>query len=98
MRRSGGPGRGPVTCPACGSAVSRSEAREYDKYGDRWDRDDKRFEYLCKPCHRSLCHHDRGGLEELLVGIGAGGIDREEFLGRFARAARERSGTAEDAP
>ena len=56
-----------VVCIACGTSVPRSDAREYDKYGDRWDRDGKDFEYLCKPCHRDCCHQPRTGLEETLV-------------------------------
>ena len=73
-----------VTCIACGDRVSRTEAREYDKHGDRWDRADKEFEHLCKPCHRELCHQPRAGLESLLEGIDTGGISRERFLTRFA--------------
>ncbi len=40
-----------VTCLACGTERPRDEAREYDKHGDRWDRDGKTFEHLCKSCH-----------------------------------------------
>ena len=32
-----------VTCIACGEEVPRSSAREYDKHGDRWTREDKQF-------------------------------------------------------
>jgi len=67
MWRSPDRGRGrEVTCIACGETVPRSKAREYDKYGDRWDRSDKEFEYLCKPCDRERCHQPRGNLEALL--------------------------------
>lgn len=58
-----------VTCIACGETLPRNEAREYDKYGDRWDRDDKEFEYLCKPCDGELSRHARHGLEALLVDV-----------------------------
>lgn len=82
------PGRGPdrteVTCIACGDRVDRSAAREYDKQGDRWDRRDKEFEYLCKPCHRDLCHQPRADLEELLADIDTGGLPRDRFLARYA--------------
>jgi len=72
-----------VTCVACGETVAREDAREYDKHGDRWSRDGKDFEYLCKPCHRECCHQRRDGLERALVAAGAGRVDRETFLGRF---------------
>jgi hypothetical protein len=71
-----------VTCIACGETIVRADAREYDKHGDRWDRREKSFEHLCKPCHRGLCHQPRDGLEALLVDIeeesltGAGFVDR----------------------
>lgn len=72
-----------VTCIACGETVSRSDAREYDKYGDRWDRDGKSFEYLCKPCDGECCHVDRTGLEDRLEAAGAGIASRGEFLRRY---------------
>ena len=78
-----------VTCIACGAEVSRSAAREYDRYGDRWNRDDRQFEYLCKPCHREYCHQPRDGLEETLVRAGAGTTDRASFLRRYDALARE---------
>ncbi|MHB9288574.1 hypothetical protein ACKVMT_16205 [Halobacteriales archaeon Cl-PHB] len=71
------------TCIACGATISRAEAREYDKQGDRWDRRDKTFEYLCKPCHSSLCHQPREGLEEVLEEAGAGHGDHEVFVERY---------------
>jgi len=78
MWRSGSDGE--VTCIACGTEVPRSKAREYDKHGDRWDRRDKSFEYLCKPCYRDCCHQPREGLEATLVEAGAGTCDHETFL------------------
>ena len=72
-----------VTCIACGAEVSRSQAREYDKYGDRWERRDKEFEYLCKPCDRECCHQPRNGLESTLVQADAGRADRKAFLTNY---------------
>jgi hypothetical protein len=72
-----------VTCIACGETLARANAREYDKYGDRWDRDGKEFESLCKPCHRACCHQNRDGLEETLIAADAGQTDRKTFLRRF---------------
>lgn len=72
-----------VVCIACGAAVPRSGAREYDKHGDRWDHEDKRPEYLCKPCHRECCHQPRAGLETTLVEAGAGIDDDGAFLERY---------------
>jgi len=69
-----------VTCIACGETVARDDAREYDKHGDRWSREDKRFEYLCKPCHRGCRHRTRDGLEETLIEAGAGEACRKKFL------------------
>ncbi len=76
-----------VTCIACGEELPRSEAREYDKQGDRWEREDKRFEYLCKPCFRELSKAKRRNLEATLVAAGAGECSREEFLSRYLDAA-----------
>ena len=84
-------GRKEVTCIACGSELARTDAREYDKHGDRYDRRDKEFEYLCKPCYRDLCHQPRRGLEADLVASGAGEQSREGFLADYAA----RAGTAE---
>jgi len=81
-----------VTCIACGASVERSKAREYDKHGDRWDRADKEFEHLCKPCYRECCHQPRDGLEELLVDVEAGEVDRDRFLEAFAAESEEREG------
>ncbi|WP_394338274.1 MULTISPECIES: hypothetical protein [unclassified Halorubrum] len=74
-----------VTCIACGATLDREDAREYDKHGDRWSREGKEFEYLCKPCDRECCHQTRDGLEEALLAAGAGRVDRETFLRRFCQ-------------
>ncbi|ACV46408.1 MULTISPECIES: DUF7562 family protein [Halomicrobium] len=79
-----------VTCIACGESVSRSDAREYDKHGDRWDRTDKEFEYLCKPCHSDLTHQPRPGLEDLLETVEADADDRDSFLRRYVELAEEK--------
>ncbi|MFB6164551.1 MAG: hypothetical protein ABEJ31_05280 [Haloarculaceae archaeon] len=84
-----------VTCIACGRSVRRSDAREYDKHGDRWDRADKDFEYLCKRCHREECHQPRDGLERLLVDSGAGETDRETFLSTFQALLERRQDSPE---
>jgi hypothetical protein len=80
-----------VTCIACGTEVPRSDAREYDKYGDRWERTDKRFEYLCTPCDKEQCHGSRRGLEETLVRAGAGTTDRRTFFCRYYDLVDDRS-------
>ena len=74
-----------VVCIACGKSVPRDEAREYDKHGDRWQREGKRFEYLCKPCDGEYDNHSRDGLEATLVAAGAGEVDRGTFLRAFRR-------------
>lgn len=71
-----------VTCIACGAELDRSDAREYDKHGDRWEREGKEFEHLCKPCYRDLCHQPRSGLEAALLGIETT-ASRTEFLRQF---------------
>lgn len=80
-----------VVCIACGTSLLRTEAREYDKEGDRWDRQGKRFEHLCKECYRGLTHQPREGLEDLLADIESPGQDRAEFLRRYLGEVRERS-------
>ncbi|WP_049921579.1 DUF7562 family protein [Halopiger djelfimassiliensis] len=85
-----------VTCLACGDQVPRSMAREYDKYGDRWDREDKAFEHLCKSCHGDLCHHPRDELEELLVELDAGETGQDAFLYGYLSTVEERYGTLEE--
>jgi len=80
-----------VTCIACGETLDRSDAREYDKRGDRWDRREKEFEYLCKPCHRELCHQPRAGLEALLADLeaDAGSVPERAFVERYYEALPE---------
>lgn len=82
-------------CPACGYPVARVDAREYDKYGDRWDRDHKRFEYFCRPCHDALDLQRRDGLEAMLDDAGAGEVDRGTFLEQFEALCTDRSGSVE---
>jgi len=84
------------TCIACGNSVPRSDAREYDKYGDRWEREGKEFEYLCKPCYRDLCHQPRDELEDLLVDVDAGEHGRAEFLKWYSTTVEDRYGTLEE--
>lgn len=72
-----------VTCIACGETLPRSVAREYDKYGNRWERTGKDFEFLCKPCDKTSSHLPRDGLEALLVRADAGETDTESFLRRY---------------
>jgi hypothetical protein len=85
-----------VVCIACGTSVLRSEAREYDKEGDRWDRHGKEFEHLCKDCYRDLCHQSRDELEALLVDIEQRSLSQEEFLARYRTAVEERYGSPEE--
>ena len=84
--------RSSVTCPACGASLLRTEAREYDKFGDRWERDGKTFEYLCKTCHSAMCHQPRPDLESLLCDIEAGSATDSTFLRRYVAAMEERTG------
>ncbi|RQG96559.1 DUF7562 family protein [Natrarchaeobius chitinivorans] len=85
-----------VTCLACGDEVSRSTAREYDKYGDRWDREDKTFEHLCKDCYTDLCRQPRDELEDLLVELEAGERGQKSFLSGYISAVEDRYGTVEE--
>lgn len=78
-----------VDCPACGITVERRDAREYDRFGDRWDRTGKTFEYLCKPCHRMMCQVPRTELEELLIAVGSH-PSHGEFLAAYYRELRTR--------
>ena len=89
-------GRKTVVCIACGTSVLRGEAREYDKEGDRWNRQGKEFEHLCKECYRGLCHQPRTELESLLLDIEEDGLHRNEFLARYLDAVEERYGPAEE--
>ena len=79
-----------VTCIACGDSLPRTEAREYDKYGDRWDRANKDFEYLCKPCDGELSRQARHGLEALLVDVEREGSDGEYPQADFCHRYLER--------
>lgn len=74
-----------VTCIACGTSLPRADAREYDKHGDRWDRGEKEFEHLCKPCDRELSRQPRDDLEEIIESIGDD-VDRAEFCARYMAA------------
>lgn len=85
-----------VTCVACGETVDREMAREYDKYGNRWERDGKEFEYFCTSCHDALCHHARTELEDLLVEIDAGECSQLEFLTRYVDLVEDRYGPLEE--
>ncbi len=85
-----------VTCIACGCSLPRSEAREYDKYGDRWERVGKEFEHLCKACDHDICHQPRDELEGLLVEIDAGSHSQAEFLSWYNALVEERYGTIEE--
>jgi len=97
-----------VVCIACGTSLPRSEAREYDKHGNRWERHGKTFEHLCKECYRDLCHQPRGELEALLLELERTDAERDgetdseagqpnaTFLARYFRAVEERYGPAEE--
>lgn len=85
-----------VTCLACGETLPREETREYDKHGDRYTREGKNFEYLCKPCYRDYCHQPRDGLEATLTEAGAGEVTRESFLRRYFESVSTDTQTASD--
>lgn len=85
---------GPVTCVACGATVDRADAREYDPAGNRWDRDGKEFDFLCKACHDDACHLPRTGLEALLLEVGTDHATPREFLAAYYAAVRD----AEESP
>jgi len=85
-----------ITCTACGDSVPRSEAREYDKEGNRWDRHDKEFEHFCKDCFRDLCHQPRDDLEATLVEIEASGLSQAEFLARYLGSVDSKTERTED--
>ena len=78
-----------VVCIACGDSVLREDAREYDKEGNRWDRLDKEFEYLCTDCDDDICHQPRGGLESLILSIESDGLSQAEFLDRYTDAVED---------
>jgi DNA-directed RNA polymerase subunit RPC12/RpoP len=85
-----------VVCIACGDSVLREDAREYDKEGNRWDRRNKEFEYLCSECDDELCHQPRDGLESLVLSIESDGLSREEFLDRYTDAVSDSARRPED--
>lgn len=76
--------------------MARSDAREYDKYGDRWERTGKTFEHLCKACDAGLSHQPRIELEDLLCAIDAGGVSQAEFLARYEAIVEKRYGPLEE--
>jgi hypothetical protein len=84
-----------VTCIACGEELDRDDAREYDKHGDRWSRREKAFEYLCKPCHRELCHQPRGDLEATLAELDTAASARR-FIERYYEAIERRTESDRD--
>ena len=85
-----------ITCTACGASVPRTEAREYDKEGNRWDRHDKQFEHFCKDCFRDLCHQPRGDLEATLVEIETNDLSQAEFLARYLHSVDSNTEPADD--
>lgn len=85
-----------VTCPACGQTLDREEAREYDKYGDRFEREGKQFEYFCPDCHDELTLQDRTGLEDLLTEIGAGNTTDAAFVRDYAAANEDPDSSIEE--
>jgi hypothetical protein len=91
-----GRNRTTVVCVACGTSVTRSQAREYDKEGNRWERQDKQFEHLCKECYRGLCHQPRDDLEALLVEIESAGQTESEFLSAYFELVCERYGSVNE--
>ena len=74
-----------VQCLACGGHVPREDAREYDRFGDRWERTGKEFEYLCKPCFTAECHLPRTKLEAMLLEIDNDVRTPEEFIRAYYR-------------
>ncbi|UIP00632.1 hypothetical protein Hbl1158_04525 [Halobaculum sp. CBA1158] len=92
--------RSTVVCIACGESLSREDAREYDKEGDRWSRRDKEFEYLCKGCYRGLSHQPRDDLEALLseVEAAAGGDSQEAYVRAYQREVQRRYGDPDAEP
>jgi len=95
-RRDGGSET--VVCIACGDRLPRSDAREYDKQGDRWSRHGKEFEYLCVDCHDDLCHQPRDELEELATDVAQTVDDpsSEAFARAFQREAADRTDADHD--
>jgi len=100
MWRSGRQGQTEVTCIACGDDIPRSDAREYDKFGDRWEREGKEFEYFCKPCDRDRCHQPRGNLETLLEDVEShtdetDGTEQDAFLATYLELTERRDSVEE---
>ena len=89
MRRGGEQARTVVRCIACGATVARSSAREYDRYGDRWEREEKRFEHLCKPCHRRECHQPRDRVEAAVTAAGTRHETPEAFVAAYYQQLEE---------
>jgi hypothetical protein len=87
---------GTVVCIACGEELAREQAREYVKEGDRWDRRDKEFEYLCKGCYGDLTHQPRTGLEATLEAIQTPGQSAEEFVRRYQQTVTRDADEAEE--
>ena len=79
----GEPNTSSVTCPACGSTLPRNDALEYDRLGDRWDRNEKSFEYLCKGCYREESHYPRDRLEETLILAGGPYAQTGDFIAAY---------------
>jgi len=92
----GGRDKNTVVCIACGDSVPRADAREYDKEGNRWERHDKVFEYLCKPCFKSISHQPRTELEALICDIETDGLTQVEFLRRYVDRIEEEYGPIEE--
>jgi hypothetical protein len=90
------PDRSTITCIACGESLDRDEAREYDKHGDRWDRREKEFEYVCKPCDRELCHQPRDGLESVLVEIESKSGTPQQFIDAYYTATKRGADRTKD--
>ncbi|MCL9815670.1 DUF7562 family protein [Natronocalculus amylovorans] len=85
-----------VVCIACGETVSRADAREYDKEGNRWERHGKEFEHLCKACFKQLSHQPRDELESMLTDIEIRGLTQEEFVERYFSRVEELYGSVKE--
>lgn len=85
-----------VICIACGTSALRSEAREYDKEGDRWERQGKEFEHLCKSCYGELTHQPRDDLESLLLEVEGEDMSQSEFLAAYLATVEEWYGSTEE--
>lgn len=85
-----------IRCIACGTTVDRTDAREYDRFGDRWDRSEKEFEYLCTGCHDAESHAMRPALESILEEIGSDHESPEEFIAAYYRELAGQEGQHSD--